>query len=664
MSSKALEIVEEFLRSNDTQTLRNAVVALRTLGTQDSIKLLISLSLDAEPPGLRRAAAKEVVRLAGDPKQRPAVLNTLHSALSNPNQAPAAYHLLSRMYRAGIAAPPPAGSLRQRLAMAGYLYPRPPERERLAMLAQAGFRGGVVGLVAAAMPLVILRHFPPLIQGMLLAALAVVAAVALALAAGGRAVPMGAYPDQRVGLLREVLGAAVRALLPSLAVALMAFVLAAVAEEDPSLLTLAVAAVLGFGGMVAVCGTARLGAALGRSAGPERWATTVANLAGGGFPIVLITTGTLLSLLLGQGGGAQPLQDAAALYWLLLLPVCCGVGHAFASVETRMPAPATGYRGRWARMVVLAPAALILAATLAGFAARPEADGLRPVVVRPGVDSLTVDSLPATRRIEVKPEGRGSVLLVVRAADQTSRSTGILVRVPGARRSEHGQGVLDAVLWPGSYELRVSDEDAPPPRPGPLVPRQALLRLVSPRAYRRVLEDGSMGERRPGGVKIWVQMLDAAGYQKRREASRLADSAATLVSQGRTRDGIHAMRRLVPIDPAVAAPASPVLSSGLYSYLCWEGNMENLSNEVMPFCEQAVRQEPDNMTAVHSRGIARALTGNPLGAIRDLEHVGRDSVSDGFYLLRSEFIEALRSTGHLPPDAVQRLKLLAAEEGS
>ncbi|WP_413167909.1 WD40 repeat domain-containing protein [Capilliphycus salinus ALCB114379] len=56
-----------------------------------------------------------------------------------------------------------------------------------------------------------------------------------------------------------------------------------------------------------------------------------------------------------------------------------------------------------------------------------------------------------------------------------------------------------------------------------------------------------------------------------------------------------------------------------WNQLCWEGSLNKQGSKVMLACENAVKLAPKNETFINSRGVARALTGDFEGAIKDFE---------------------------------------------
>jgi hypothetical protein len=69
----------------------------------------------------------------------------------------------------------------------------------------------------------------------------------------------------------------------------------------------------------------------------------------------------------------------------------------------------------------------------------------------------------------------------------------------------------------------------------------------------------------------------------------------------------------------------------LLNEICWLGSLSEVASRVLPYCEQAVLLEPDSAFIHDSRGLARALTGDYAGAIRDFQFFvdhGADQVFD------------------------------------
>lgn len=92
----------------------------------------------------------------------------------------------------------------------------------------------------------------------------------------------------------------------------------------------------------------------------------------------------------------------------------------------------------------------------------------------------------------------------------------------------------------------------------------------------------------------------------------------------------------------------------LANQVCWLGSVDGAARLVLPACERAVALSPDESQFRDSRGLARALTGDPAGAIDDFgAYVGwtRKSHPESPLIAKREaWIGALRA-GTLPFDA-------------
>jgi hypothetical protein len=53
--------------------------------------------------------------------------------------------------------------------------------------------------------------------------------------------------------------------------------------------------------------------------------------------------------------------------------------------------------------------------------------------------------------------------------------------------------------------------------------------------------------------------------------------------------------------------------------LCWYGALQGYAPRILEYCDQAVDLAPGDQNIRDSRGVARALTGNPAGAIEDFQ---------------------------------------------
>ena len=86
-----------------------------------------------------------------------------------------------------------------------------------------------------------------------------------------------------------------------------------------------------------------------------------------------------------------------------------------------------------------------------------------------------------------------------------------------------------------------------------------------------------------------------------------------------------------------------------YNETCWAAALDGLAREVLPECERAVELAPEGDVAKYrdSRGLARALAGDPAGAIEDfrafVEWARPRDPSEQFTAKRRAWIAALEA---------------------
>jgi hypothetical protein len=94
--------------------------------------------------------------------------------------------------------------------------------------------------------------------------------------------------------------------------------------------------------------------------------------------------------------------------------------------------------------------------------------------------------------------------------------------------------------------------------------------------------------------------------------------------------------------------------------VCWYGSLDGRPRDVLPACERAVTLAPDDGSVRDSRGVARALTGDLVGAIDDftafVAWAHQDATRATQAARRDEWIAALRG-GRNPFDAATLLAL-------
>ncbi|ABW31911.1 WD40 domain-containing protein [Acaryochloris marina] len=144
--------------------------------------------------------------------------------------------------------------------------------------------------------------------------------------------------------------------------------------------------------------------------------------------------------------------------------------------------------------------------------------------------------------------------------------------------------------------------------------------------------------------------LDPETEMKDRDAKKLvikwaapakAEKAKQLARQGKVSDSILIFRELQSwqdTDKAVEISASS------WNSLCWFGSLHRKAKSVMFACEKAVAFDPSHGGRRDSRGLARALTNNPKGAIEDFEaYIKLSNRASDRKKQRQSWIDALKA---------------------
>lgn len=636
MPDRALEVVEEFLNASEMRIAENAVVALSTLDSEESLDHLVALSLGEQSrTDLRQQALEALAGLQGG--SRDGALARLHAALENPRRQARAYAVLGRLRERGIEVGDIRRPLRERWALAESLSPA---RRKRVVVAQAALRAGTVGLVITVLVFLILNHNPRLESVLLLGILALLLAVVTTVFASRRAVPCNRYPDPHAGIAWEV-GKAVRSALFGGLVALFVAMLALLLSASSTQVTLARLIGAGTATAALVVGTAalaRAGTLLSRgvATGPDLnlWIQTITGAA---LPWLFLTFTALLAIGAAgedRGGHIGPIAD---LLWLILLPTCAAMGHAFAMVDRQAKREDSLVRPWIARggsgLIV------VLFATMLAFAAGREPPLERGVALMQGASLvLERETLPASWGVQLT--GADSVLVVAEAlSTDTADLTLTLYYPPPSEQKLVGDDPdrVERVLKPGLYWIALSRfdvEDPGAPRTT-LLPRDLLRRLfMNPegRASSRERAD-SLSPR----YQVHVRRLPAEMAAERARARVLSDSAFRLARQ-------DLMLRAVEVMQLVAdGPAKEVIPAGVYDRLCWRGSLSGLAQRVLGYCNRAVHLEPTNATYLDSRALARALTGDRAGAIADYGQVLQKTTDVRRREIREGFVRKLRA---------------------
>jgi WD40 repeat protein/tetratricopeptide (TPR) repeat protein len=108
-----------------------------------------------------------------------------------------------------------------------------------------------------------------------------------------------------------------------------------------------------------------------------------------------------------------------------------------------------------------------------------------------------------------------------------------------------------------------------------------------------------------------------------------------LAGKGKINEALAAFRDAQKLDPTKIGGES-------WNSLCWQGTLWGRADQVIRSCEEALRLEPGNWHFMDSRGLARALTNNKPGAIKDFEFYVSHADNVERKMERERWISALR----------------------
>jgi WD40 repeat protein/predicted negative regulator of RcsB-dependent stress response/energy-coupling factor transporter ATP-binding protein EcfA2 len=141
--------------------------------------------------------------------------------------------------------------------------------------------------------------------------------------------------------------------------------------------------------------------------------------------------------------------------------------------------------------------------------------------------------------------------------------------------------------------------------------------------------------------------------------------AQTFAAPGKVKDGEKLAREgKIPETIASYSQAQqldPTLDISAFSWhqLCWFGSLHQQTTQVMDACKTAVILAPENGNYKHSRGLARALTGNTAGAIKDFQAYIEWTNYDEDKARVQRWIDALRADKN--PFTPEELEMLLNE---
>jgi hypothetical protein len=209
MSSLTLEIIEEFLRSSDTQWRKNALTALGTVGSDESLARLVRVAFDDTDPLVRGRAEQELARLDASAGAKAAA--HLAAGLDRPDTEAGAYAILARLAKQGWEGVRPSGPLPQRVRRAIHrVYGSPVSlKDRLRLLMACGAGVFAFSLVVFSSLIFATGMVSPLEEVLVAIFLAGVLSLGFTLVALLRSQALARHFDTRAGVVVELLHAGV-----------------------------------------------------------------------------------------------------------------------------------------------------------------------------------------------------------------------------------------------------------------------------------------------------------------------------------------------------------------------------------------------------------------------------------------------------------------------
>jgi tetratricopeptide (TPR) repeat protein len=128
----------------------------------------------------------------------------------------------------------------------------------------------------------------------------------------------------------------------------------------------------------------------------------------------------------------------------------------------------------------------------------------------------------------------------------------------------------------------------------------------------------------------------------------------SLVTEGKVKEAQNAFKQALSLDPSLNNSAE------YWHSICWVGSLHGHAKGVLRYCEKAVNLDPNNKRYQDSRGLARVLTGDLVGALEDFRAAvdsGTFDYSDDEKQRRLRWIEALElGNNPLTPEELEKLR--------
>ncbi len=126
------------------------------------------------------------------------------------------------------------------------------------------------------------------------------------------------------------------------------------------------------------------------------------------------------------------------------------------------------------------------------------------------------------------------------------------------------------------------------------------------------------------------------------------------VKEGKIKEAQEAFKQAQIVDESLSNSAE------FWNSICWVGCLHGYAKAVLRFGEKAVTLDPDNKSYQNSRGLARVLTGDFVGALEDFQAAvdsGALDYSEDVKQRRLRWIEALKSGNNpLTPEELKELR--------
>ncbi|MBD2245570.1 pentapeptide repeat-containing protein [Nostoc sp. FACHB-888] len=126
------------------------------------------------------------------------------------------------------------------------------------------------------------------------------------------------------------------------------------------------------------------------------------------------------------------------------------------------------------------------------------------------------------------------------------------------------------------------------------------------------------------------------------------------VREGKIKEAQEAFKQAQRFDQSLRNSAE------FWNSICWVGCLHGYAKNLLPICEKAVTLDPDNKRYQDSRGLARVLTGDLVGALEDFQSAvdsGALDFSEDMKQRRLRWIEALKSGNNpLTPEELEELR--------